>query len=251
VKSLDGRMVVVTRAAAQAAGIESRLRRLGATVVSLPTIEIDDPADGGAALASAASDLARGAYDWVVLTSTNGARRLLARVDDPLAVGGARVAAIGPATARVLGESGLTVDLVPDRYVAEALVEAFPSGRGRVLVARAAVARDVLPQGLRAKGWNVDVVEAYRTRPARPSSDDVERAATAEVIAFTSPSTVDGAIGLLGLDRVPPVVACIGPVTAAAARERGLKVAIEAEVHTVDGLVDAVVAWEAGRDARR
>jgi uroporphyrinogen-III synthase len=249
---LTGVTVAVTRARAQAAELADRLRVLGATVIELPVIEIVDPDDGGAGLTSALEAARHGVYDWLVVTSTNGAERVLTAFGEQPAAQGTRVAAIGPATAAVLEAGGIVVDVVPDRYVAEALVDAIPppsdGDRGRVLVARAAVARDVLPEGLRAKGWVVDVVDAYRTRRGSPSNDARTAAARAEVITFTSPSTVDGAITLLGVDRLPPVVACIGPVTAAAARANGLAVTIEAGTHTIPGLVDAVAGW--ARDTR-
>jgi uroporphyrinogen-III synthase len=249
---LAGLLVAVTRARPQAADLSERLRRIGAAVVEVPVIEIVDPDDGGAALRTAAAGAAANGYDWLVVTSTNGADRVVAALDGR-SPGRARVAAIGPATASVLEAAGLGVDLVPDRYVAEALVDAFPApaGRGRVLVARAAVARDVLPDGLTAMGWEVDVVEAYRARRAAVAPGDVEAAGRADVITFTSPSTVDGALELFGPDRLPAVVACIGPVTAGAARARGLDVAVEAEVHTIPGLVDAIVAWAESGERRR
>jgi uroporphyrinogen III methyltransferase/synthase len=124
-----------------------------------------------------------------------------------------------------------------------------------VLVARAAVARDVLPEGLRAKGWHVDVVEAYRTDPVPIDAATAAAIAEAEVVTFTSSSTVtnflDALAGAPTPIATPPVVAAIGPVTAATARDAGLEVSVEAPVHTIAGLVDAVVAWAADRPARR
>jgi uroporphyrinogen-III synthase len=178
-----------------------------------------------------------------VLTSANGATRLLAELHDARAFGTAKVAAIGPGTAEALAAGNVVADLVPDRFVAESLLDAFADGPGRVLLARAEVARDVLPDGLRAKGWDVDVVDAYRTVAAELSPAQRDAVASADVITFTSSSTVDRYLDAMGSDAVPPVVACIGPVTAATARERGLIVDIEAEVHSIDGLVDAVLGW--------
>jgi uroporphyrinogen III methyltransferase / synthase len=248
-RPLFGRRVVVTRARDQASELVERLAALGAVTVEVPAIEIRDPVDGGAALAAAARRL--DSYRWVVLTSPNGARRLLAAVRavgrDARAFGQAKLAAIGPGTAEALAEGNLTVDLVPDRFVAESLVDAFPDGSGRVLLARAAVARDALPAGLSAKGWVVDVVEAYRTEPV-PLGDEQARALeSAEIVTFTSSSTVTNFLRAVGPGRVPPVVAAIGPVTAATAREHGLTVDVQAEVHTIAGLVDALVAWAADR----
>ena len=114
-----------------------------------------------------------------------------------------------------------------------------------MLLARAAVARDVLPDGLAAKGWDVDVVEAYRTEPV--PLDEAARAAVAdaEIVTFTSSSTVTNLLAAVGPGDVPPVVAAIGPITAATARDQGLTVDVEAEVHTIDGLVDALCTWAA------
>ncbi|MCB1013903.1 MAG: uroporphyrinogen-III synthase, partial [Acidimicrobiales bacterium] len=129
------------------------------------------------------------------------------------------------------------------------LLAAFPAppaGGGRVLLPRAAVARDVLPDGLRAAGWQVDVVEAYRTVTASPTAREREAAATADVITFTASSTVERYLEVKGDDPVPPVVACIGPVTADTARAHGLTVDVVADEHTIPGLVAALVAHVGG-----
>jgi uroporphyrinogen III methyltransferase / synthase len=250
-RPLFGRRVVVTRARKQAHELVVRLQAQGAATVEVPAIEIRDPADGGAALAAAAGRL--GDYDWVVLTSPNGARRLLDAVRDrgldARAFAGARLAAIGPGTAEALAGATLVVDLVPPRFVAESLLDAFPgpsaAGGGRVLLVRAAVARDVLPEGLRGKGWDVDVVEAYRTEQAPLAEEHAAAVSGADVVTFTSSSTVTNFVGAMGDRPIPPAVVAIGPITAATAREHGLAVDAEAEIHTIDGLVDALVAWAA------
>jgi uroporphyrinogen III methyltransferase/synthase len=240
-RPLSGRRVVVTRARAQASTLVERLRALGAETVELPTIEITDPVDGGAALAGAAAGLA--AYDWVVFASANAVERLFAHLHDARAFGATvRVAAIGPGTAAALAARGVVAELQPDEAVGEALVEAFPPGPGVVLLPQASGARPVLAGGLRAGGWRVDAVEAYRTVPARPSAEALAAAAKADAIAFTSSSTVTAWIDAAGPASTPPVVACIGPVTAATAAEHGLAVTVVASEHTVAGLVDAVVA---------
>ncbi|MBW3579773.1 MAG: uroporphyrinogen-III C-methyltransferase [Actinobacteria bacterium] len=241
---LFGRAVVVTRPRHQAEALTRRLRRLGAATIPLPTIEVGDPADGGVALRAAAGSVS--SYDWVVFTSANAVERFVPLLRDARAFGAARVAAIGPGTAEALAEANVVADLVPERFVAEALLEVFPPppscpGRGRVLLPRAAVARDVLPEGLRAAGWQVDVVEAYRTSAARPSPEALADLAAADAIAFTSSSTVTSFVEVAGARAVPPVVVCIGPVTAATARQLGISVDAEADVHTLDGLVDALV----------
>lgn len=246
-KPLFGWRVAVTRTREQASQLAVALSGAGATPVEVPTIAVTEPSDGGAALRRAAAGL--GQYDWVVFTSPNSVRRVLREVRDARAFGSARVAAIGDGTARALSERGVEADLVPDRFVAEALADAFPVARGpgeRVLLPRAAVAREVLPVALREKGYEVDIVEAYRTvRP--PVSEGLIRAvAGCRAVMFSSSSTVTGWLDLLGADSLPPVVACIGPITARTAREAGIDVTVEASVHSIDGLVQALVA-QAGR----
>lgn len=238
---LFGRRIVVTRTRTQASSLAHRLRRLGADVVQVPAIEIVDPDDGGAALRDALASI--DGYDWLVVTSPNGAGRVCAEVRDARALAGVQVAAIGPGTAAALRAHNIEADLVPERFVAEGLLEAFPAppdGGGRVLLARAAEARDVLPDGLAAAGWHVDVVAAYRTVPATVTDEQRERIAAADTITFTSSSTVSNTVAALGADALPPVVACIGPVTADTARSFGIEVAVEADVHTIDGLVAAL-----------
>ncbi|MBI2705815.1 MAG: uroporphyrinogen-III C-methyltransferase [Actinobacteria bacterium] len=242
-KPLFGRRVVVTRTREQASQLSMALRAQGAEPLELPVIEVQPPPDGGAALRDAATRLPAGAYEWLVLTSPNGATRLLGELRDARDLGGVRVAAIGPGTADRLRAFHIEADLVPPEAVAESLVAAFPDvdDGGRVLMARAVVARDVLPAGLRAKGWEVDVVDAYETVPVKLTAEQREVLGTADVVTFTSSSTVTNFVAAAGAGRVPPIVACIGPVTAATARAEGLKVDVEAITHTIPGLVDALV----------
>jgi uroporphyrinogen III methyltransferase/synthase len=241
-RPLFGRRIVVTRTRAQASELSARLHDLGAEAIEVPTIALEPPTDRGDGMRAAAARLAEGAYDWLVLTSPNGVERFFAEVPDSRAVR-ARVAAIGPGTAAALVERRIVADLVPERYVAEGLLEALPSGPGRVLLARAEVARDVLPAGLRAAGWDVDVVDAYRTVAATIVPQQRDRIAAADAITFTSSSTVERFVEAAGVDRVPPVVACIGPVTADTARRLGLDVDIEAAEHTIAGIVDALTSY--------
>ncbi len=149
-----------------------------------------------------------------MFTSPRAVERLVPLLRDARAFGLTRIAAIGPGTAEELARHGLVADLVPHRFIAEALLESFAGGPGRVLLPRAAVARDVLPEGLRAKGWTVEVVEAYRTAMARPDPAALAAAAGADAITFTSSSTVTNYLAVAGPGSVPPFVACIGPVTA-------------------------------------
>jgi uroporphyrinogen III methyltransferase/synthase len=239
-RPMFGRRVVVTRAFEQAAGLVDRLRRLGAEVVLLPTIEVSEPADGGAALSEAAART--GTYDWVAFTSANAVSRFCDCLRDARGFGDARVAAVGPGTSAALSARGVVADLVPAESVAEALVSAFPPGAGRVLLPQAAAARDVVASGLRAKGWDVTVVEAYSTRPATPSPEALAAAAKADAVAFSSSSTVTNFLDVAGPVGLPPVVACIGPLTAATARQRGVDVTVVATEHTVEGLVAALTA---------
>jgi uroporphyrinogen III methyltransferase/synthase len=243
-RPLLGRRVVVTRAREQAGPLVEGLRRLGAVPVEVPVVEVVDPADGGTALAHAAAGLA--AFDWVVLTSANGVDRLLPLLRDSRAFGACRIACVGPATAAALARWHVRADLVPDEAVGEALVDAFPAPpddrAGRVLVAQAADARPVVAEGLRDAGWGVEVVEAYRTVPVTPAPGVVEKAAAADAVTFTASSTVLAYLDAAGPDAVPSAVVCIGPVTAGTARDAGLAVTAVADPHTVEGLLDALVA---------
>lgn len=245
-KPLLGRTVVVTRARHQAGSLATLLRQAGADVISFPVIEMVEPDDGGAAMRAAASSV--GTYDWVVLTSANGAARFLDAVGDPRRLAGVRLAAVGATTAAEVERRFLTPDLVPETFVAESLLSAMPPPPpgGRVLLARAAVARDVLPDGLVEAGWIVDVVDVYRTVAASPDTSLVESVAAADLVAFTSSSTVERFVEIVGVDQVPAAVASIGPITTETARALGLVVDIDATEHTVKGLVEAIEDWASG-----
>ncbi len=246
-RPLHGRRIVVTRARAQASGLAATLRGLGAEVVELPAIRIEPRIE--------AEEVRRaieaiGDYTLVSLTSPNGVRLLLEALEsaglDARALAGATVAAIGPGTARALAERGIAADVVPERFVAEALVEALAGieveGR-RVLVARAAEARDVLPDALRERGAEVDVIALYETVREDPDPEAVEAAQAADYVTFTSSSTVSNLTEALG-DRFPADarVVSIGPITSEAARAAGLEVQVEADRHDVDGLLEALLA---------
>jgi uroporphyrinogen III methyltransferase/synthase len=246
-RPLHGRRVVVTRARAQASGLAATLRGLGAEVIELPAIRIEpriDSPEVGEAIASIDE------YALICLTSPNGVELLFEALAaggrDARALGGATVAAIGPGTARALRHHGIVADVVPERFVAEALVEALAGveveGR-RVLVARAAEARDVLPDALRERGAEVDVVALYETVREDPGVEAVEAAQQADYVTFTSSSTVANLTAALG-DRFPPSarIVSIGPVTSEAARAAGLSVDVEAEQHDIDGLLAALLA---------
>jgi uroporphyrinogen III methyltransferase/synthase len=216
---------------------------LGAAVVEAPAIRIQEIAGPPPELAG---------YDLVCLTSPNGVRLLFDRLRragrDARAFGSSRIAAIGPGTAAALQEHGLLADVVPERFVAEGLVEALAEVRvSRALIARAAHARDVLPDALRDRGADVDVLELYET-VAEPMSDrQRELVAGADYVTFTSSSTVR--FFFESLDGAVPEHArlvSIGPVTSQTLREHGREPDIEAARHDIDGLVDALVQHVSG-----
>ena len=241
-RPLHGVSVAVTRARPQASGLAARLRELGATVVEAPAIRIEP-------LAPDLPDLS--AFDLVCVTSPNGAHALFERLGaaglDARALAGATVAAIGPGTARALGEHGIRADLVPDRSVAEGLVEALGDVVvRRALVVRAREGRDVLPDALRERGAEVELLALYETVAEPLDGATAEAAAAADYVTFTSASTVRFFLAAAGaLDG--PRIASIGPATSAALREAGIEPGLEADPHTPDGLVAALVADAAAR----
>jgi uroporphyrinogen III methyltransferase/synthase len=242
---LAGRRIVVTRAAAQGGALAAGLRALGAEVIEFPAIEIRPAADQ-APLEAAIANLDQ--YDWLIFTSANGVRFFFEWRKGTVKPLRPRLCAIGPATRRALETLGLNVDLMPRAYVAESLVEAFAghdlAGK-RVLLPRAAVARDVVPEALRARGAVVDVVEAYRTgapADAARRAREIFGAAKPDWITFTSSSTVRNFLAAAGRDALAGVrVASIGPVTSATLVEAGITVDAEAAVYTTEGLVEAIV----------
>ena len=237
-RPLAGLTVAVTRARAQTSELASRLRALGAAVVEAPAIRI-------ARIDGPAPDF--GGYDLLCLTSPNGVRVLFERLvragRDARALAGIQVAAIGPGTAAALAEHGVTADVVPDRFVAEGLVEALADVPvNRALIARAAQARDVLSDALRARGAEVDVLALYETVAEPLSAEQLVAVADADYLTFTSSSTVSfflAATGDLATARARRV--SIGPVTSAALREHGLEPDVEAGQHDIDGLIAALV----------
>jgi uroporphyrinogen III methyltransferase / synthase len=232
-RPLHGRTIAVTRARPQASALAARLRELGAAIVEAPAIRTR----------SLAAELpALSAYDLVCVTSPNGAHALFERLAaaglDARALAGRTVAAIGPGTASALGDHGVRADVVPDRAVAEGLVDALAgTDVRRALVVRAREGREVLPDALRARGAEVDVLAVYETL-AEPIDPAV--VAGVDYVTFTSASTVRFYLEAVGESDGPRIVS-IGPATTAALREAGLEPDVEADPHTPDGLVAALV----------
>jgi uroporphyrinogen III methyltransferase/synthase len=240
---LAGATVAVTRARAQSSSLAARLRALGASVIETPSIRIVATTDELPALES---------FDLLCLTSANGVdllfERLAARGEDARSMAGAVVAAIGPGTARALRDHGVIADVVPERFVAEGLIEALAGVEfSRVLIARAAQARDVLPDALRERGASVEIVSLYET-VVEPLDAAVLPALTqADYLTFTSSSTVRNFLSSARPGAATRIVS-IGPVTSATLREHGLSVSLEAERHDIDGLIEAIVADRTGKD---
>ena len=254
-RPLAGRRVVITRRREQAGGLRRALEARGATVLERPTIALAPPRSWRP-LDEALRRLHR--YNWILFTSANGVERFVARMQNRginrQALRGVKVAAIGPATARALRRHRLQASVVPEEYRAEGLLSALRgvSWRGqRVLLARAAAAREVLPRELRRRGAQVDVVGVYRTviPPAsRRRAQALFRGKKPDAITFTSSSTVRNFCALLGRQRARRAlegvaVATIGPVTSRTARALGLRVEVEAKTFTVAGLVQALESF--------
>ena len=230
--------VIVTRAAGQASSLASRLEAAGFTPLVIPVIGPAAPLDDGAALRAAVESL-NDRYDWVAITSPNGAAAF-ASVVEPGKVT-ALVAAVGPGTADALVGLGCMVSLVPNRSIAEGLVEALATVEpARILLPQAADARPVLADSLLALGWQVTVVQSYRTVHLVPPAPLVAEAVAADAIVFTSSSTVDAWVEAIGVSATPRVVVSIGPATSATVAGHGMTVASEADPHTLDGLIEAV-----------
>jgi uroporphyrinogen III methyltransferase/synthase len=247
-RPLSGKRIVVTRTRTQAGILSEQLRALGADVIELPTIRIEPPSDLRA-FAELVQDAH--AYDWIVFTSVNGVNAFFdlfyKLYDDAREIGAARIAAIGPATAQRIKDFHMHVDLQPQEFVAESIVREFGKQGGvenlRILLARAEKARDLLPRELSALGAIVDEGFAYRTVPETRDDNGARRRLLeegADLITFTSSSTVEN---FLALELPWPgkmQVASIGPVTSKTARDHGLDVAVEARRHDIPGLVAAV-----------
>lgn len=258
--ALSGLIVLVTRPAEQASRLTAALVAEGAEVIELPSIQIDPPTSWE----PMDTAIRTGDYAWVVFTSANGVRffcdRLHAAGEGPSWFDRTRVAAIGPETARAVEDRGAHPSLVPDEYVAEALVAslaaAVPLVGRRVLLPRADIARDTLATGLEAEGAIVERVTAYRTVTPTPPPEVLAklRDGAVDVVTFTSSSTVRNLVQMLGSDAEvlrTMRVACIGPITAATAREAGLEPSIVADTYTIAGLIDAIRSYHLAKKPDR
>ena len=252
-RPLFGRRVVVTRARTQAGELSAHLGKLGAEVHEFPTIEKSPPEDFGP-LDAAIRDL--DSFGLIVFTSVNGVEAFLKRLqhhglDLRALPREAKVAAIGPATAQRIEQAGLRVDVLPEEYRAEALIEALgahPLAGERVLIPRAKVAREVLPEKLREAGAEVVVPPAYQSVPSSEGKEEVSlrlQCGEIDCVTFTASSTVENFVGAFGAEEAARLlvgtrVACIGPITADTARKHGLRVDAEGKEYTIVGLIEAV-----------
>jgi uroporphyrinogen III methyltransferase/synthase len=249
---LAGRTILVTRPRRQSRPLADALRRLGATVVEAPAIEIEPPSDFRG-LDEALDRIAT--YDWVVFTSVNGVEAFfdrLAEVKPRTLIASQKFAAIGPRTSESLRERGFEAEVVPERYVAEEVFRAIAdraevAGK-RFLLPRADIAREALPDLLKASGAIVDVAVAYRTVPAseemRRASELIERGEV-DMVTFTSASTARSFFARVDARAVEGRLraASIGPITSNALRSLGVSPAVEAERFTTEGLIDAILQY--------
>ncbi|MBN1765740.1 MAG: uroporphyrinogen-III C-methyltransferase [Sedimentisphaerales bacterium] len=254
-RPLFGRRIVVTRSRAQASDLVSHLERVGAEVLEFPTIKIEPPEDDEP-LRQAAEKL--GKYDWVIFTSVNGVDSFFTCLHvkgyDARRFSQSRVCAIGPATALRLREFGIVADLIPQKYVAESILDEISQADSlnnkKILLPRADIARRDLPEGLKNRGAEVDEIQAYRTMMDESPRDDIVRILeedTIDWITFTSSSTVRNLLQLIELKLLRErklKIASIGPVTSATIKEAGLKVDVEAREYTITGLVKAICDFE-------
>ncbi|MBN2570273.1 MAG: uroporphyrinogen-III C-methyltransferase [Deltaproteobacteria bacterium] len=251
-KPLFGKGIVITRPEAQSAEFADLLYEEGARVIPFPTIKIVPP-ESFDDLDGAIEHI--GKYNWIVFTSVNGVGYFFDRLfylgKDARNLAGVGICAIGPATSRAVERYGIRVDLVPDNYVSESVVTAFEkvgiAGK-RILIPRAEIARDLIPESLAEMSALCDVLTVYRTISSRLTKEEFSKIAqtnTIDVITFTSPSTVNNFINIVGKDNIPPDtrIACIGPVTKIAAEEAGLTVHIVAESYTTEGVVHAMIDY--------
>jgi len=241
-KTLLGKTFVTTRSLEQSESLLSELVNMGAKVISIPLITIADPIDGGEGLEQKVKNL--DAYKWVIVTSPNGAMRLLNKVKVSGKNHWPKVAVIGGSTAEVFKQSGITVDLIPEKTFSEGFLEAFPNPEkedDKVLLVQAESVRSLLYEGLINAGWSVDKTVAYRNVTTEVETKLLREAKNADAIIFTASSAVNRYHELAGSSQ-PPDAICIGPITGESARILGWKV-FEAKEQSVKDLIEAVKQW--------
>jgi uroporphyrinogen III methyltransferase/synthase len=261
-RPLFGRSIIVTRAREQASDFKEILQRLGAHCIEFPTIGIEPP-PSWEPMDAAISRLS--SYHWIIFTSVNGVefflQRLFATGCDVRELKGLRLCAIGPKTAEVLDRHGLRLDLIPEEYRAESILDGLsgePVTGLRFLMPRALAARDILPETLRRRGAQVDVVAAYQTVLPDSRTASVFQALTqgqVDCLTFTSSSTVSNFFGMFERDAIMPVlkgvaIACIGPVTGQTAEKYGLTVDIMPSTYTIPAMVEAIQDYFAAMQPR-
>ena len=248
-KPLVGHRIVVTRSVSQAVDLSRKLQNLGATTIQIPTIQIEPPTDT-AQIDESIRNLNK--FDWIVFTSVNGVAfylKRMAALQTPIsAFRDVRIAAIGSATSTSLEHAGRMPDYVPSEFLSERIVIGLGNLQGKhVLLPRADIASEKLPDLLRQSGALVTEIIAYKTAAPKLHSDHLRKAMQeADIATFTSPSTVRNLVAALGSEEAKKLftnvtVACIGPVTFETARELGIDVKIVASPHTIDALVEAIV----------
>lgn len=249
-KPLFGKGILVTRTRRQASRLSSGLSELGAAVFEFPTIEIEPNRDAYPALDKRITEI--NGYDWIIFTSMNGVEVFMDRLSalglDSRAFAGAKICAIGTATRDALKNYSLNADIVPEKYIAESILDSFRGrvGGKRILLPRADIARDALYQGLVSEGALVDVIDIYKTKIATGSRDELkELVMKADIVTFTSSSTVENFVEILG-DEFEDIkdevrAASIGPITTETIKKHGIRLVCEADVYNIEGLVDAII----------
>ncbi len=263
-RPLYGWKVLVPRTKEQAGAMSERLRGYGAVPIEVPTIAVEPPRTP-TQMERAIKGLVTGRYEWIVFTSTNAVRAVREKFAefglDARAFAGVKIACVGETTADAVRAFGIQPELLPsDEQSSEGLLADFPpyddvlDPINRVLLPRADIATETLAAGLREMGWEIDDVTAYRTVRAAPPAAEIRDAIKTggfQAVCFTSSSTVRNLVGIAGKPHARTIVACIGPQTAATAREFGLRVDVEPEFATVPALVDALAAYATARAAEQ
>ena len=249
-RPLSGLSVALTGLDAEWGSLATALQNMGARTIACQTIAIEPPGDHGKALRRALEK--KDEYSWIVVASRNAVEAVLGVVRDARGVAGPKIAAIGPATALALSEHGVVADLVASEANAEGLLAAFPvadSKDGKVLLPRASIGRDVLPDGIRARGWQVEVIEAYRTIGLAVSPQSLVELTSAHAVVFTSSSTVRALLSQVDKNDLPHLVVSIGPATTATLLAYGIPVALEATRHDAIGIAESLALYFHNTDA--